>query len=120
VSVTNTKYLRFLDDPCIESHALRGLKPYVSRRARPDSIKQHGISLRRYEELLQEQWGRCAICKRFPLPDKVFAIDHDHACCNVPKSCGDCVRGLLCNSCNAYVGWMESHEAEIRAYLGWD
>jgi hypothetical protein len=27
-------------------------------------------------------------------------VDHDHACCPGENTCGQCVRGLLCNFCN--------------------
>jgi hypothetical protein len=28
-------------------------------------------------------------------------VDHDHACCQKKnRSCGKCIRGLLCHTCN--------------------
>jgi hypothetical protein len=35
-----------------------------------------------------------------------FAVDHDHDCCS-GRSCGRCVRGLLCTSCNTGLGQLE-------------
>jgi hypothetical protein len=55
-----------------------------------------------YEYLLAKQGGVCAICKRAP-GVKPLNIDHDHRCCSGRKSCGKCIRGLLCAYCNGSV-----------------
>lgn len=61
------------------------------------------------EVMLAEQGGRCAICREaFGLS---FAVDHDHACCPGKRSCGACVRGLLCVACNGSVGVLEHRPA---------
>lgn len=52
-------------------------------------------------------------------------IDHDHDCCPGEKSCGQCVRGVLCSRCNSHLGHLEillktKTLDEIREYLKGD
>jgi hypothetical protein len=54
-----------------------------------------------YARLYEHQWRRCAICRRATGATKRLAVDHDHACCPGPTSCGRCVRGLVCGPCNS-------------------
>jgi hypothetical protein len=68
--------------------------------------KNHGITVERYEELLQAQNGVCGICHQ-PEERKgakggrwSLGIDHDHRCCPGRFGCARCVRGLLCAKCN--------------------
>jgi hypothetical protein len=64
----------------------------------------YSITVTEYAEILAEQGMRCAICRRATGARKRLAVDHDHGCCNQPTSCGQCVRGLLCSTCNKTLG----------------
>lgn len=53
-------------------------------------------------------------------------IDHDHSCCEVGRnsstnqvSCGECVRGLLCATCNTALGMLQENPQRIRGLLGY-
>lgn len=66
---------------------------------------RYGLSEERYLEMVQSQKNRCAVCKEpevelFDGMLKALSIDHDHSCCPPGKSCGVCVRALLCSGCN--------------------
>lgn len=68
-----------------------------------------GITLAQYEAMLVKQGGGCAICATVPSEDEPrLAVDHDHRCCPTKKkSCGACVRGLLCGNCNRGIGYLQ-------------
>lgn len=64
------------------------------RRARLKKI--YGLSEEQIEALQAKQNGQCAICKR--TTSRLF-IDHCHT--------KGYVRGLLCQTCNTFLGWYE-------------
>ncbi|WP_026317045.1 endonuclease VII domain-containing protein [Actinokineospora enzanensis] len=63
--------------------------------------RTYGLSPAEYDALYRAQGGTCFICRRARgTGARRLSVDHDHGCCPGPVSCGGCVRGLLCRSCN--------------------
>lgn len=89
----------------------RKQKPELVRnQERANKLRfKYKITAEKYDEMLKAQGGVCALCKK--PPNKIrLAVDHDHACCpQQKKSCGKCVRGLLCFTCNRWMGYVEKN-----------
>ena len=62
--------------------------------------KKYGITMSQYDEMLERQSGKCAICERPPPSNTRLAVDHNH-------QSGE-IRGLLCGRCNRFVGQLET------------
>jgi hypothetical protein len=71
---------------------------------------KYGLSPETIEKMLS------AGCQ-FPSEDHsgLLHIDHDHACCPGVRSCGKCVRGVMCAAHNTLVGQFE----KIAPHLVW-
>lgn len=85
-------------------------------RARASRIKYlYGITADEYAAKLREQGGVCDICGKTPEQNGGnLAVDHDHSCCPGGRSCGKCVRGLLCDMCNRAIGLMQDDAERMR------
>lgn len=70
---------------------------------------KYGVTPEWYAAKLEEQGGHCALCPETIVPGRKFLfIDHDHSCCpDNKKTCGKCVRGILCYRCNTFLGQLE-------------
>ncbi len=69
--------------------------------------RQHGLDGFYYVAYMKDQGGVCAICKEPPKPGKVLNWDHDHTHCAGDHGCPECIRALLCDTCNARVAFVE-------------
>jgi len=70
-----------------------------------------GINEKDYNLILKKQKGRCAICKKLPLNQRLD-IDHNHTT--------GIIRGLLCRGCNRFLGLLENGRYDtkvINAYF---
>lgn len=86
-------------------------------KSRWDTIhKKYKLTKQMYLDLLEQQNGVCAICK-LPPNRNYLSVDHDHNCCDGIKTCGNCVRGLLCASCNSFLGRVKDNSDSLIAYL---
>jgi hypothetical protein len=74
------------------------------------NLSRFKMSVERYQELMEEQRGLCALCggeetETWNGTDiKRLSVDHDHSCCSGRLLCGNCNRGLLCSRCNVTLG----------------
>jgi hypothetical protein len=79
---------------------------------------RYGITSQQYDGLLELQGHACAMCGEPFRENSMIFVDHDHECCPGEKrSCGKCVRGLLCLSCNTALGHIERRYQLARLYL---
>ena len=60
-------------------------------------LRTYGITLEQYNQMLEEQEGKCKICgKHHSESKKRMAVDHNHET--------GAIRGLLCTNCNTGIG----------------
>lgn len=107
---------RFTDRSAVQG---RNVDPAAKRRwYQAYKLARYGLTPNLFDGLLKAQQYACAMCRTpFEEGQPIF-IDHDHACCPDEKSsCGQCVRGLLCLSCNTALGVIERKYDLARAYL---
>lgn len=71
----------------------------------------YGISKKEYDNLLEKQKNKCAICGTQEVKGKAKQMHVDH--CHASKK----IRGLLCMRCNTALGWFERNTKGILSYL---
>jgi hypothetical protein len=90
---------------CTECH-----DPAAARRnSLKHKLKRYGLDEEKLALLIALDGEICALCgKTQQVNGCDLDIDHDHACCPASsRSCGQCVRGRLCRSCNLMLGRIE-------------
>ena len=122
--------------PCASPEAMERQRQRAAKR-RPDRVvapaakarwnRAHkfvrlGITEERFHELLEAQGNACGMCRRPFGQSQRICADHDHNCCEKQvkaraKTCGECLRGLLCFRCNTALGYIELYGDLARTYL---
>lgn len=77
--------------------------------------REYGISQIEYDQLVDRQCGRCAICQETPTPTNgkrvALVVDHCHETGRI--------RGLLCTNCNVAIGHMKDDVGRLRAAISY-
>lgn len=76
--------------------------------------RKYNLTEEAFNEMVEEQGGRCAICGTVP-EKKRLCVDHDHRCCPGKFSCGQCIRGLICQPCNSGIGFLKDDLAIVKS-----
>jgi hypothetical protein len=98
-----------LENPQNYKKYTRKIKPTREETQKRKLQTRYNISVAQFNFLKEKQNNLCAICSGYQITRKntdyrELCIDHDHSCCPSGKSCGECVRGLLCDKCNRGIG----------------
>lgn len=92
---------------CVECIVL--LEKYSLSIPKIYQLSTYGLTSIDYIKMLVAQDFRCKMCDK----EGRLVIDHDHNCCNngpgKKRSCGKCVRGLICHKCNVFIGMYEAN-----------
>lgn len=95
-----------------ECKACYKLSPAYRKQQDRRYRKEFDISIDEYEEIYDEQDGRCYICRKQPRARRL-AVDHDHAL-EAKVGSRRSVRGLLCRACNEYIGHLDDNPGKAR------
>ncbi|WP_406164266.1 endonuclease VII domain-containing protein [Streptomyces canus] len=80
-------------------------------------LTNYNVTPERFAAMLEAQGGVCAVCLAADGSGRELSVDHDHRCCSGPRSCGRCVRGLLCTRCNLGLGRLGDSSNRVGAAL---
>lgn len=84
------------------------IRHQISYQKRPEAHRAHWLKVKyniteeKYNQMLANQNGLCAICKGNDLSGRRLAVDHDHD--------SGVIRGLLCLKCNRGLGCFEDSD----------
>lgn len=83
------------------------------------TVNNYGLTAIDIIAMLEAQGG-CAICgAKEPTRNQGWHVDHDHRCCSGVKTCGKCVRGVLCAGCNQGLGQFEDDPKRLLSAIAY-
>ncbi len=105
-----------LCDACQASSELESKRKVWRRKV----LDKYSLTAEQFAQLVESQGCACAVCGATePGGAGAWHVDHDHACCAEGRSCGKCVRGLLCSRCNSGLGLFDDDSERLAAALAY-
>lgn len=105
--------------PCMAAWMRGHRKDRPALQTRTERLRNYGLTQAQFDARFEAQGRKCAICPRTePAGHGTggWHVDHDHACCTARKrSCGKCIRGILCSNCNLMIGNGQDDPAILQA-----
>ncbi len=99
--------------------------PEKKVKSRTNTLKRKfNLTSGEFDLILEGQGWKCANsgCSNvWGEGDRRFHVDHDRGCCPTDKTCGECVRGILCPGCNTALGHVNDDMEKLMGlieYLG--
>jgi Recombination endonuclease VII len=75
-------------------------------------LKSYHLTVEQYQLQIEKQAHKCASCQDLFVGTP--CIDHDHTCCPTQNhSCGKCIRGIICQSCNKVLGFAKDSKGRL-------
>lgn len=101
-AITRNNVERSIDSVDISKSYFYNGKTTLYTRNRMLMLK-YKITLEEYQERTADG---CELCGE--ISNISYHVDHDHLCCKGQKTCGKCVRGIICHKCNIAVDKMQN------------
>jgi hypothetical protein len=101
------------------NHSEKGI---ATRRKYERSLRcrarKQGLTVESYTAMWEKQNRCCAVCRTpLELLSRNTTVDHDHRCCAKNRSCGKCVRALLCRHCNIGLGFFKDSVSTLQKFI---
>src|SRR5271165_5798167 len=76
---------------------------------------KYNITFKQKQKMYADQGNNCLFFSHCNNRTTITGIhiDHNHKCCAGKRSCGKCIRGLLCSRCNVLLGFVEIYRPGI-------
>jgi hypothetical protein len=102
-SMCRNHYSRFLRTGTTEKIQRTDEEKYL--KTRETNLRyRYVLTLEQFNEMAKDGCNVCGI-----KPEGTLHVDHDHSCCNSNSiTCGKCVRGVVCGTCNQSIGKYEA------------
>jgi Recombination endonuclease VII len=73
--------------------------------------RAYKLSLEEFDKMVKDRNNKCYICRE---DMEKPCVDHNHNCCpDMHKTCGKCIRGLLCAGCNLLLGRLKDDVVKL-------